>query len=109
MSAFAELGTYDAPAQATIGRAAPAFEYNVMQRGDALELLQSLPPSCSPAVFLDPQHRSVLDRQRFGNEGQRQRGRAALPPMSDQFIDEICREAARVARLSGYLFLWADT
>ena len=35
--------------------------------------------------------------------------RCALPAMSDGYIDQCCREIARVLRPSGYLLLWADT
>jgi hypothetical protein len=51
---------------------------NIAQRGDALVLLQSLADACTPLVFFDPQHRAVLDKLAFGNEGARQRGRAQL-------------------------------
>jgi site-specific DNA-methyltransferase (adenine-specific) len=79
---------------------------NVPQRGDALE---ALPDGCTPLVFFDPQHRSVLDKLAFGNEGARQRGRAALPAMTEHFIDAVCRESARVLAPGGYLMRWVDT
>jgi site-specific DNA-methyltransferase (adenine-specific) len=82
---------------------------NVAQRRDALDLLCSLPDSCTPLVFFDPQHRAVLDRLKFGNEGVRQRGRVELPPMSEQYIDAACRETARVLKPGGYLMRWVDT
>ena len=42
-----------------------------------------LPDACSPLVFFDPQHRSVLDHQQYGNEGRgRQQARIALPAMA---------------------------
>jgi site-specific DNA-methyltransferase (adenine-specific) len=85
------------------------FTLNVAQRGDALVLLQSLPAGCTPLTFFDPQHRSTLDRLRFGNEGERQRGRAGLPAMSEEYIDAVCTAIARVLRPSGYMALWADT
>jgi site-specific DNA-methyltransferase (adenine-specific) len=88
---------------------ASAFALNVAQRGDALELLQSLPDDCTPLAWFDPQHRSVLNKLKFGNEGERQRGRARLPQMSDDFIDACCIEIVRILRRSGYLMLWADT
>jgi site-specific DNA-methyltransferase (adenine-specific) len=85
------------------------FQFDIAQRGDALELLRSL-PDCSAAVAIfDPQHRSVLDYLKFGNEGARQVGRAALPAMTDDYIDACCREAARILVPSGYLLKWADT
>jgi site-specific DNA-methyltransferase (adenine-specific) len=82
---------------------------NVAQRGDALLLLESLPDNCTPLVFFDPQHRSVLDKLAFGNEGARQRQRYVLPAMSEDCIDVCCREIARVLVPSGYCLYWVDT
>jgi site-specific DNA-methyltransferase (adenine-specific) len=82
---------------------------NVAQRGDALDLLRSLLDGCAALAFYDPQHRGVLDRLQFGNEGARQRGRAQLPAMSEEYIDAGCRELARVLRPGGYLMQWVDT
>ena len=82
---------------------------NVAQGGDALILLQSLANACTPLVFFDPQHRGVLDRLQYGNEGSRQRGRAELPAMTGDYIDACCREAIRVLKPSGYLLRWIDT
>ena len=70
-----------------------AYTLNVAQHGDALILLQSLANACTPLAFFDPQHRGVLDRLQYGNEGSRQRGRAKLPAMTGDYIDECCREA----------------
>jgi site-specific DNA-methyltransferase (adenine-specific) len=78
-------------------------------RGDALELLRSLSGDCAPMVFLDPQYRGVLDKLKFGNEGARQKGRHKLPAMTADYIDQCCREAARVLVPSGYLLRWTDT
>jgi site-specific DNA-methyltransferase (adenine-specific) len=82
---------------------------NIAQQGDALALLQSLPNSCTPLVFFDPQHRGVLDKLAFGNEGARQRERCALPAMGEDYIDACCREIARVLVPSGYCMRWLDT
>jgi site-specific DNA-methyltransferase (adenine-specific) len=82
---------------------------NTAQCGDALILLRSLPDACTPLVFFDPQHRAVLDKLKFGNEGARQRGRANLPAMGEDYIDECCREIARVLAPGGYLMRWVDT
>jgi site-specific DNA-methyltransferase (adenine-specific) len=60
-------------------------------------------------VFFDPQHRAVLDKLRFGNEGERQIRRAQLPAMSEEYIDAVCREVGRVLQPSGYLMYWIDT
>jgi site-specific DNA-methyltransferase (adenine-specific) len=83
--------------------------FNVAQTGDALELLRSLLGACSPLAVFDPQHRAVMDKLKFGNEGARQKERFKLPPMTDDYIDDSCREIARVLTPSGYLMLWADT
>ena len=85
------------------------FRFNVAQYGDALELLHSLPDCCAAVGVFDPQHRSVLDHLKFGNEGARQIGRAALPAMSESYIDLCIRATVRNLIPSGYLFLWADT
>jgi site-specific DNA-methyltransferase (adenine-specific) len=87
----------------------PQFQINTAQHGDALALLQSLPNSCSPLVFFDPQHRDVLDKLQYGNEGARQKSRAKLPAMTASFIDACCRESVRALTPSGYLLLWVDT
>jgi site-specific DNA-methyltransferase (adenine-specific) len=93
----------------TAAGSAMRWKRNVAQRGDALALLQSLPNSCTPLVLFDPQYRGVLDKLKFGNEGARQKGRAQLPAMSEDYIDAVCREAARVLKPSSYCMLWADT
>ena len=91
------------------GVATHRAQRNTAQRGDALVLLQSLPDSCTPLVFFDPQFRGVLDKLDYGNEGARQRGRSELPAMSADYIDSVCRESARVLKPSGYLLRWTDT
>ena len=88
---------------------AAAFARNIAQHGDALDLLHSLPDSCTPLAWFDPQHRAVLDKLAFGNEGARQRGRAQLPAISEDYIDAICIEIARVLKPTGYCFRWIDT
>jgi len=82
---------------------------NCAQSGDALALLQSLPDCCTPLIFFDPQHRDVLDKLQYGNEGARQKGRAKLPAMTDSYIDACCRESVRLLTPSGYLMYWLDT
>src|SRR5262249_18979874 len=77
--------------------------------GDALQLLRGLTSGCTPLIFFDPQYRGVLDKLKFGNEGARQKGRAQLPAMTESYIDDVCREVARVLKRSGYCMLWADT
>jgi site-specific DNA-methyltransferase (adenine-specific) len=78
----------------------PDLEGDAAQRRDALNLLCALSAGCAPLAFFDPQHRGVLDRLKFGNEGSRQRGRTRLPSMSDEYIDAWCREIARAWGIS---------
>jgi site-specific DNA-methyltransferase (adenine-specific) len=85
-----------------------SYQHNVAQRGDALELLQSLPDQCTRLVFFDPQYRDNLDKLDYGNEGARQRERCLLPQMSAKYIDACCREATRVLAPSGYLMHWTN-
>jgi site-specific DNA-methyltransferase (adenine-specific) len=82
---------------------------DVAQRRDALDLLHSLPDGCASLAFFDPQHRAVLDKLKFGNEKSRQRGRAQLPSMSEDYIDACCREIARALVPGGYFMRWVDT
>jgi site-specific DNA-methyltransferase (adenine-specific) len=89
--------------------ARPPIILNVAQRRDAIDLLRSLPDACTPLVFFDPQHRGVLDYLKLGNEGARQHGRAGLPSMSEDFIDAVCLETARVLKPGDYLLRWIDT
>ncbi len=49
-----------------------------------------------------------MDRQKYGNEGERQKARAVLPQMSDDDITAIVEEVERVLRPSGHLALWID-
>jgi site-specific DNA-methyltransferase (adenine-specific) len=75
---------------------------------DALDLVKSLADETVAAAFFDPQYRGVLDKQAYGNEGARQKKRAALPQMSDAYIKECVAEITRALRKSGHLFLWVD-
>jgi hypothetical protein len=56
-----------------IGGTSEWYTPNIAQIGDALALLRSLPGSCSPLGFFDPQYRGVMDKLKFGNEGARQK------------------------------------
>jgi len=85
-----------------------ALRLNVAQQSDALVLLRLLPDGYAPLVFFDPQHRAIMDKKKYGNEGERQRGRAKLPAMSEDYIDACCIESARILKPSGYLMRWMD-
>lgn len=93
----------------------PAFilnkrlKLNKRQRMDGLKMLKMLDANSIPLVFFDPQYRSVLDRQRYGNEGRgRQKERSLLPQMSDPMIRDFIKETERVLIPSGHLMIWVD-
>ena len=75
---------------------------------DGLTLLSAIPVASVPLVFFDPQYRSVLDKQQYGNEGERQKSRAELPQMTDQTIKRFIYQIERVLMPSGHLMLWVD-
>lgn len=82
--------------------------HTVYHETDGLELLGTMGGETVKLAFFDPQYRSVLDKQKYGNEGARQIGRAALAGMPDTVIKEFCSEIDRVLVPSGHLLLWVD-
>ncbi len=81
---------------------------NRKNKMDGLKLLSAIPDRAVKLAFFDPQYRGVLDKMKFGNEGERQKERAALPQMSDEMIKQFIREIDRVLDRSGHLMLWVD-
>ncbi|OGQ94832.1 MAG: modification methylase [Deltaproteobacteria bacterium RIFOXYA12_FULL_61_11] len=75
---------------------------------DGKELLAALHDEVIAVGFFDPQYRGILDRQHYGNEGERQRRRVELPQMSTETIASFLAELGRVLIPSGHLFLWLD-
>lgn len=71
-------------------------------------LLASLRDEETGLAFLDPEWRAVLDKLKYGNEGERQKGRAALPQMTDEMIQYFVGEIERALRPSRHLMLWVD-
>src|SRR5689334_16239568 len=94
----------EGPGPAVPGR----FRLDAPNRADGLELLRALPADTFPLIVLDPQYRGVLDKLAYGNEGERQRGRAALPQMGESQIAAFVVAAASRLRPSGHLLLWVD-
>lgn len=86
----------------------PKVERNSRNKIDGMALLASLPADASKLVFFDPQYRGVLDKQKYGNEGARQKGRAKLPQMTDAVIEKFIDAILRVVRPSGHVVLWVD-
>ena len=81
---------------------------NARQIMDGLDLLRSLDDRCAAAVFTDFQYRQGLEVLAYGNEGERQAGRAELPQMTDAQITAFVLEVERVLQSSGYWFNWLD-
>lgn len=80
--------------------------YNVL---DGLTLLRDINDTVITAAFFDPQYRGIMDKMKYGNEGDgRQKARIELSQMSDEMITEFIREIDRVLKKSGHLFLWID-
>lgn len=77
-------------------------------RMGGLALLATLRPGEAALAFLDPQYRAILDRQAYGNEGARQKARAALPQMGVDGIRAFVEAIAGALRPSGHLMMWAD-
>lgn len=85
------------------------LKMDVPQKMDGLKLLQKLPDNSIPLVFFDPQYRSVLDKQSYGNEGKgRGKDRSELPQMDDKTIKKFIKEIERILISSGHLMLWVD-
>lgn len=73
-----------------------------------LSLLARLEDSSISLAFFDPQYRGVLDKMKYGNEGERQKGRSELFQMSEEMIFCFIAEIHRVLKPSAYLMLWID-
>ena len=76
---------------------------------NGLALLAELEPDCVPLCFFDPQYRGILDKMRYGNEGEsRGRRRSELIQMSEEEISEFIQGIAKTLIPSGHLLLWVD-
>ena len=51
----------------------PSFKANSKNQADGQLFLESLMSNSFPLCIFDPQYRGVLDRQKYGNEGKRQK------------------------------------
>lgn len=86
----------------------PGVVLNKPQIMDGLTLLQGLPDNSFPLVIFDPQYRQVLNKLKYGNEGERQKERSNLPQMTNEIIQQFNAEVERVLMPSGHLMLWVD-
>lgn len=80
-------------------------QQNVM---NGIQLIAGIHNKAITAAFFDPQYRGIMDKMKYGNEGQRQKERAELLQMSEDTIIAFVEEINRVLIPSGHLFLWID-
>ena len=81
---------------------------NEPNRMDGLNLLGKIHNDVITACFFDPQYRGIMDKMKYGNEGERQKERAELQQMTEETIKSFIDEINRVITESGHLFLWID-
>ncbi len=86
----------------------PGFTLNDRNQADGLELLSALDADTFSLCVFDPQYRGVLDKQKYGNEGRRQKERSIMPQMHETTIISFIKEVDRALMPSGHLLLWVD-
>jgi site-specific DNA-methyltransferase (adenine-specific) len=84
------------------------LDLDTVQVMDGLELLERIPSGSISLAFFDPQYRTVLDKLAYGNEGNRQSKRVALPQMPAETIAAFQHQIARVLMPMGHMMLWLD-
>ena len=85
------------------------YQLNTKQRADGLNMLAEIGSGEIASAFFDPQYRGVLDKLKYGNEGQsRGKARCELVQMDVDTIIRFIKEIDRVLKKSGHLFLWVD-
>lgn len=85
------------------------YALNKKNLADGLDLLANINDKTIATAFFDPQYRGVLDKLKYGNEGQnRGKARSDLPQMDEDTIISFIEEINRVLKDSGHLFLWVD-
>lgn len=73
-----------------------------------LELMKHLENESVDLAFFDPQYRGVLDKMKYGNEGERQKERSMRVQMSETMIVAFLLQIDRLLKPSCYLMLWID-
>lgn len=85
------------------------YAINKKNKANGLDLLADISDSTIATAFFDPQYRGVLDKLKYGNEGQtRGKTRCSLTQMDENTIINFIKEINRVLKDSGHLFLWVD-
>ena len=85
-----------------------AFAVDDCNKSDGLAFLRELQAASFPLCFFDPQYRGVLDHQRYGNEGKRQRARSKLRQMPESEIKKFIAGIDHVLMPGGHLLFWTD-
>ncbi len=82
---------------------------NIKCKEDCLLFLKNIPAKSARVVIADFQYRGILDKMDYGNEKTgKQKDRAALPQMAEEYIVDCINQAGIILKPSGYLFLWVD-
>jgi site-specific DNA-methyltransferase (adenine-specific) len=89
-------------------RLPPGFALDQRNQADGLELLRALQPDSFSLCIFDPQYRGVLEKQKYGNEGSRQKERSVLPQMHEAQIISFINAIDKALMPSGHLLLWTD-
>lgn len=85
------------------------YSINKKNKANGLDLLADINDKAVATAFFDPQYRGVLDKLKYGNEGQaRGKARCTLTQMDKDTIVNFIKEIDRVLKDSGHLFLWVD-
>ena len=85
------------------------YAINKKNKANGLDLLADINDNTIATAFFDPQYRGVLDKLKYGNEGQtRGKARCSLTQMDENTIINFIKEINRVLKDSGHLFLWVD-
>ena len=85
------------------------YKINKKNKVNGLDLLADINDKTVATAFFDPQYRGVLDKLKYGNEGQtRGKARCELTQMDEDTIVTFIKEIDRVLKDSGHLFLWVD-
>lgn len=86
-----------------------AYKINEKNKANGLDLLSNINSGTVATVFFDPQYRGVLDKLKYGNEGNcKCKARSQLTQMDINTILLFISEIDRVLKNSGHLFLWVD-
>lgn len=84
------------------------MKFNSKQTMNGLDFLDNLNSETIKACFFDPQYRGVLDKMKYGNEGERQKERCELEQMDEDTIKNFLNKINNVLMPSAYLFMWVD-